>query len=295
MPTPRPGASPLPRRPGGPGPRPDRVHRSAAASRPADREDRRRRHGRRLPARRRPGRRTGESSSATRAATRSACVDGDAVEVALPDPRAARRPRRDGEHRRRRRGRRAGDLLLRRRVARADRASSTAGAGPSHVVAADDGRFYVTDTGGDALLVYERPRSGAAAARSGERARQPLRDRDRRAPRSHLGDGHRAQPAARAGDHRPRPEARRQLPDRAAAQQRRRRSSGPARSYVVGRDDGDVQIIDPERDREVSRLERLGELVEESEERAQPPAARPAEGRPVPPRLLHAARCGASG
>ena len=29
-----------------------------------------------------------------------------------------------------------------------------AGAGPSHVVAADDGRFYVTDTGGDALLVY---------------------------------------------------------------------------------------------------------------------------------------------
>ncbi len=30
-----------------------------------------------------------------------------------------------------------------------------AGAGPSHVVAGDDGRFYVTDTGGDAILVYE--------------------------------------------------------------------------------------------------------------------------------------------
>jgi streptogramin lyase len=30
-----------------------------------------------------------------------------------------------------------------------------AGAGPSHVVASGDGRFYVTDTGGDALLVYE--------------------------------------------------------------------------------------------------------------------------------------------
>jgi DNA-binding beta-propeller fold protein YncE len=30
-----------------------------------------------------------------------------------------------------------------------------AGAGPSHVVASDDGRFYVVDTGGDALLVYE--------------------------------------------------------------------------------------------------------------------------------------------
>ncbi len=29
------------------------------------------------------------------------------------------------------------------------------GAGPSHVVASGDGRFYVTDTGGDALLVYE--------------------------------------------------------------------------------------------------------------------------------------------
>ena len=30
-----------------------------------------------------------------------------------------------------------------------------AGAGPSHVVAGDDGRFYVADTGGDAILVYE--------------------------------------------------------------------------------------------------------------------------------------------
>ena len=29
------------------------------------------------------------------------------------------------------------------------------GAGPSHVVAGDDGRFYVADTGGDAVLVYE--------------------------------------------------------------------------------------------------------------------------------------------
>lgn len=29
------------------------------------------------------------------------------------------------------------------------------GAGPSHVVAGDDGRFYVADTGGDAILVYE--------------------------------------------------------------------------------------------------------------------------------------------
>ena len=34
-------------------------------------------------------------------------------------------------------------------------AELSAGAGPSHVVAGDDGRFYVTDTGGDALLVYE--------------------------------------------------------------------------------------------------------------------------------------------
>ncbi len=29
------------------------------------------------------------------------------------------------------------------------------GAGPSHVVAGDDGRLYVADTGGDAILVYE--------------------------------------------------------------------------------------------------------------------------------------------
>ena len=33
-------------------------------------------------------------------------------------------------------------------------ATIEAGAGPSHVVA-DEGRFYVADTGGDALLVYE--------------------------------------------------------------------------------------------------------------------------------------------
>jgi DNA-binding beta-propeller fold protein YncE len=29
------------------------------------------------------------------------------------------------------------------------------GAGPSHIVAGADGRFYVTDTGGDAVLVFE--------------------------------------------------------------------------------------------------------------------------------------------
>lgn len=35
------------------------------------------------------------------------------------------------------------------------------GAGPSHVVAGSDGRFYVADTGGDAILVYDgRPDEG---------------------------------------------------------------------------------------------------------------------------------------
>jgi len=81
-------------------------------------------------------------------------VDGDAVEATLPTPEqpggvAA-----------------AGDVVA--VVAVAARVISfydagtlerieelSAGAGPSHVVAASDGRFYVTDTGGDALLVYE--------------------------------------------------------------------------------------------------------------------------------------------
>lgn len=39
------------------------------------------------------------------------------------------------------------------------------GASPSHIVAGDDGRFYVTDTGGDAILVYEGLRDDGEAPR----------------------------------------------------------------------------------------------------------------------------------
>ena len=40
-----------------------------------------------------------------------------------------------------------------------------AGAGPSHVVAGGDGRFYVTDTGGDAILVYDATPEGGGEPR----------------------------------------------------------------------------------------------------------------------------------
>ena len=71
------------------------------------------------------------------------------------------------------------------------------GAGPSHIVAAPDGRFYVTDTGGDAILVYEGegpegPRlldrtnvPGSPYGIAGRfQARSPLGDPNGRKPRS---------------------------------------------------------------------------------------------------------------
>ena len=41
------------------------------------------------------------------------------------------------------------------------------GAGPSHVVAGADSRFYVADTGGDAILVYEGPAAAIRACSTG--------------------------------------------------------------------------------------------------------------------------------
>jgi DNA-binding beta-propeller fold protein YncE len=52
-------------------------------------------------------------------------------------------------------------------------ATLDAGAGPSHVVAGDDGRFYVTDTGGDAILVYEGLPAGGGEPRLQDRANLP--------------------------------------------------------------------------------------------------------------------------
>lgn len=47
------------------------------------------------------------------------------------------------------------------------------GAGPSHIVAAADGRFYVTDTGGDAILVYEGSSDDGEAPRLLDRTNLP--------------------------------------------------------------------------------------------------------------------------
>ena len=84
-------------------------------------------------------------------------VDGDAVEVALPSPEQPGGIAASGETV-------AVVAVAAREIAFLDAetlertATVEGGAGPSHVVAGpDDGtdRFYVTDTGGDALLVYE--------------------------------------------------------------------------------------------------------------------------------------------
>lgn len=48
-----------------------------------------------------------------------------------------------------------------------------AGAGPSHVVAGDDGLFYVADTGGDAILVYDATPTGGGEPRFLDRANVP--------------------------------------------------------------------------------------------------------------------------
>lgn len=48
-----------------------------------------------------------------------------------------------------------------------------AGAGPSHVVAGADGRFYVADTGGDAILVYDAAPAGGGEPRLVDRTNVP--------------------------------------------------------------------------------------------------------------------------
>ena len=86
-------------------------------------------------------------------------VDGDAVEVELPTAEQPGGVAVSGDV--------VGVVAVAARVISFYDADSLdriaelpAGAGPSHVVAASDGRFYVTDTGGDALLVYETDGDG---------------------------------------------------------------------------------------------------------------------------------------
>jgi hypothetical protein len=118
-----------------------------------------------------------------------------------------------------------------------------AGAGPSHVVASGDGRFYVVDTGGDALLVYE----GEGEPRLLDRLNLPdspygIAIDDRRdelwvtrtganeVDRIDLGDG---APKITATY----PTVRQ--PNSVGVDE------GSGRVVVVGRDDGDVQVFDP--------------------------------------------------
>ena len=122
-----------------------------------------------------------------------------------------------------------------------------AGAGPSHVVAADDGRFYVTDTGGDALLVYGTDpepllldRANIVGSPYGI-AIDEKRDRIwvTATGRNRLLELEITDLAPRLVDSFPTV----RQPNSVAVDER----TGAV--VVVGRDDGDVQIIDPESER----------------------------------------------
>ena len=123
---------------------------------------------------------------------------------------------------------------------------------------ATDGRFYVTDTGGDALLVYEGEDRSSRLLDRDQPRRQPLRDRDRRTAGPDLGDPNRPQSRSRSSRSpiwppRSSPTTRPCVSPTASAS-----TSAPAASSSSGSDDGDVQIFDPEGADAVSRLERLG-------------------------------------
>jgi hypothetical protein len=72
-----------------------------------------------------------------------------------------------------------------------------AGLGPTHVVAGDDGRIYVADTRGDAILVYAtEPRLKVAGRRTDRAGRRAVRHDDRGRPP--VGDADGAQRGRRA-------------------------------------------------------------------------------------------------
>ena len=152
------------------------------------------------------------------------------------------------------------------------------GAGPSHVVAGPGGgragvddRFYVVDTGGDAVLVYE----GGDDPRLLDRANVPgspygIAVDERRGRIWVTQTALNRVVEMKVTDLAPKIIG--ELPDRAAAEQRRGgRRSG--RVVVVGRDRGEVQIFDPGGgDGGMSRLEQLGDRVAEADEPRRPPS-----------------------
>lgn len=122
-----------------------------------------------------------------------------------------------------------------------------AGAGPSHVVAGDDGRFYVTDTGGDAILVYaggDDPRLLDRTNVSDSPYGIAIDNRRHRLWVTRTGRNQVAE--LQITDLAPKiiasyPTVRQ--PNSVGVDER------TGRVVVVGRDRGDVQIIDPARDR----------------------------------------------
>ena len=161
------------------------------------------------------------------------------------------------------------------------------GAGPSHVVAGDDGRFYVADTGGDAILVYEggdHPRlldrtnvSGSPYGLAIDNSSGELW-----VTRTGLNE------VSQLQNNRPRSEDRRQLPDRPTAQQRRRRR--PLRKGRRRQPQGWRRAdLRSERRRGSGMSKARQARGARRGDGGLPPAARPAdaERRPLPPRLLH--------
>ncbi len=101
-----------------------------------------------------------------------------------------------------------------------------AGAGPSHVVAGDDGRFYVADTGGDAILVYDGEPEDGGEPRLLDRTNVPYSPYGLAVdsvPRTPIRDPNSPQSRSPARVDRVGAQVHRHLRDRAAAEHGRRR------------------------------------------------------------------------
>ena len=107
-----------------------------------------------------------------------------------------------------------------------------AGKGPTHVEAGPDDRFYVADTRGDALLVYETHPELELAASVPLPGGAPYGTRRRPPAGSALGYPHRRKPSGPILPRWQRAPQGSQLPDRPPAEQRRR---GPGKRSCVRR------------------------------------------------------------
>ena len=148
-----------------------------------------------------------------------------------------------------------------------------AGVGPTHIVAGDDGRFYVTDTEGDAILVFE----SAPEPRLLDRANLPGSPYgiaiDNRNERLWVTQAARN----RVVEYELTDLAPKRLRSYPTVEQPNTVAVDPATGYVyvAGRANGDLQVFDPQLEIDSAIPMKPGDLLKESEEARQPPAPSP--------------------